>query len=173
MYIVRGFEKVSYEQFAKDILKFVEDYNYEVDDFIKDTYDSIKLPQRATMDSAGYDIFSPVAFTLYPNATIKIPTGIKAYMNGREKLSIHVRSSTGFKYNVNLLNATGIIDRDYFGNENNEGHIWMGFKNHGSVYWNVKKGEAIGQCIFETFLIADDDQPQSESRVGGIGSTSK
>lgn len=165
---IRGFEKISFYQFKKDIAKF--DFEEDSVDYI---YDNIKLPRRATVNSAGYDIFSPIEFYLPPRETIKIPTGIKVYMSEKEKLSIHVRSSTGFKYNVNLLNSTGIIDQDYYQNETNEGHIWMGFKNHGTDAWRVRLGDAIGQCIFETFLIADDDEPQSEVRTGGIGSTNK
>ena len=35
----------------------------------------------------------------------------------------------------------------------------------------IKKGDAIGQAIFEKFLIADDDKAEGQ-RMGGFGSTS-
>jgi len=168
---IRGFKKVSFTQFFLDIQK---SFGEEVDPFaVEGIYNAIKFPQRATRFSAGYDFFSPIKFYLPPGKTIKIPTGIKAYMNPNEVLSIYVRSSTGFKYNVNLLNNVGQIDQDYFNNTDNEGHIWMGFKNHGDKDWFVEAGEAFGQGIFMEYLIADEDHPKSEERVGGIGSSSK
>ena len=36
----------------------------------------------------------------------------------------------------------------------------------------IKKGDAIGQAIFQKYLIADDDNATGE-RVGGFGSTNK
>lgn len=36
----------------------------------------------------------------------------------------------------------------------------------------IKKGDAIGQAIFEKFLISDDDKAEGK-RMGGFGSTSK
>ena len=36
----------------------------------------------------------------------------------------------------------------------------------------IKKGEAIGQAIFEKYLVSDDDAAEGE-RVGGFGSTTK
>lgn len=171
VYKTRYFEKVSYEQFKKDLDKFLCGALNE--ESARELYDAIKLPQRATKFSAGYDFFSPIYFTLPSGKEIKVPTGVKVCPHADEFLAIHVRSSTGFKYNVNLLNSTGIIDRDYWQNPENEGHIWMGFKNHGEKEWKVNQGEAFGQGIFMKYAITDDDKPKSEERIGGIGSTSK
>jgi len=167
----RKFEKVSFEQFYKDMKKFLGGEAEESE--IQKLYDLIKLPRRATTYSAGYDFFSPIQFRLPADKTIKIPTGIKALCCRNEFLSIHVRSSTGFKYNVNLLNSTGIVDHDFANNPDNEGHIWMGFKNHGENEWKVNQGEAFGQGIFMKYAITDDDSPKSDERVGGFGSSGK
>lgn len=160
---MRKFEKISLEQYIKDL---GSDLSTEE---IKQEYDDITLPKRATKGSAGYDIFSTCSFQLYPNETIKIPTGIKAYMENYNMLKIYVRSSVGFKYDVVLSNSTGIIDCDYAYSKN-EGHVWLKFINHGDKVWEVNKGEAIAQGIFEDFDITDDDECETE-RIGGIGST--
>jgi len=164
---MRKFEKVSFDQFLKDGLDWAGDETE-----LRKIYDNIKLPKRGTSKSAGYDFFSPFGFDLYPNGTCKIPTGIKVHMNEFENLDIYVRSSTGFKFNVNLLNSTGIIDFDYVNNPTNEGHIWMGFKNFGDKHWVVNSGDAFAQGIFRSFLTTDDDNA-NEQRTGGIGSTTK
>ena len=36
----------------------------------------------------------------------------------------------------------------------------------------IKKGEAIGQAIFQKYLVADNDNAEGE-RLGGFGSTNK
>jgi|SRR5690606_27910955 len=161
----RGFEKISFEQYVKDVGGERHD--------LAEEYLDIKLPRRATAKSAGYDIYSPFSFELNPGETIKIPTGIKAYMQNDEVLKIYIRSSLGFKYDVVLSNSTGIIDADYFNNPNNEGHIWIKLINHGDKTLSINKGEAIAQGIFEKYLIADNDKPVKEERVGGIGSTNQ
>jgi len=157
---IRGFEKISKEQFYKDVM-FAND----------DLYDEYKLPQRATRKSAGYDFYTLYDFILKPGEEIKLPTGIKAYMQSNEKLDIRVRSSSGFKYNIRLKNQLGLIDADYYNNKNNEGHIWIALINEGNKDWAVKKGDAIAQGTFDTYLITDDDCPIEEERKGGIGST--
>lgn len=158
----RGFEKISFEQYVKD----VGGERHE----LAEEYLDIKLPRRATAKSAGYDIYSPFSFELNPGETIKIPTGIKAYMQDDEVLKIYIRSSLGFKYDVTLSNNVGIIDADY-ANALNEGHIWIKLINHGDKTLSINKGKAIAQGIFEKYLKVDNDKPVKDERVGGIGST--
>ena len=158
---MRRFEKISFEQFKKDV----------VDD--KKLYDSFSLPKRSTRFSAGYDFFSLFDFTLKPNEIIKIPTGVKIKMNDDEMLMLVVRSSQGFKYNVRMCNQIGIFESDYYNNESNEGHAWLKLQNHGDKDYIVKKGDAICQGIFTKFLTVDDEEEILDYRKGGIGSTDK
>ncbi len=167
----RGFEKVSEEQYKKDIWSFMQLTDRELQVVCK--YDDLKLPQRATARSSGYDFFSPISFELYPNCIIKIPTGVRVYMLDDEELKIYVRSSMGFKYNIRLLNQVGKIDSDYYMNKDNEGHIWIGLKNEGDKPWVVNIGDKIGQGSFYEYLLADNDIPVTDIRVGGIESTGK
>lgn len=155
---MRKFEKISFKQFAKDIL----DGNYN----------DIELPFRKTMNSAGYDFISFLDITLAPGEIKKIPTGVKVMMNNDEYLSIYVRSSMGFKHNVRMCNQVGIIDSDYYNNIDNEGHIWVCLQNEGNKEYVIKKGDAFAQGIFTKYLVCDDDNANGE-RTGGIGSTNK
>ena len=157
----RGFEKVSKEQWVKDCFST----------YFKGYYDEIKKPERATIYSAGYDIFAPKGFILQGKDDIKIPTGIKAYMQPDEYLRIEMRSSLGFKYYIRPANVCPIIDSDYYNNEDNEGHIWLKLRNEGNKALNIKQGEAICQAIFQKYLLADGDSFEGDERKGGIGST--
>ena len=156
---MRKFEKISFEQFKKD-----------VKDDIK-LYDSYNLPKRGTKYSAGYDFEALFDFTIKPGKNMLIPTGIKADMNEGETLLMIERSSQGFKYNIRMCNQVGVIDKDYYGNPDNDGHIMFAFYNIKDEDTVIKKGECIGQAIFEKFLVADGDAAEGE-RLGGFGSTS-
>lgn len=134
-------------------------------------YNDITLPKRATKGSAGYDFYSPFDFTLKPQETIKIPTGIRVKMEDNYVLLLFPRSSLGFKYRLQLDNTVGVIDSDYYYSDN-EGHIYIKLTND-SINENVltvKKGDGIAQGLFLPFGITIDDDA-FKSRNGGFGST--
>lgn len=136
-----------------------------------DAYNDIILPHRATVGSAGYDFFSPEEFTLLPNETAKVATGIRAKISDGWVLMIFPRSSLGFKYRLTLNNTVGVIDSDYF-NAENEGHIFIKITNCGNKPLTIEKGKAFAQGVFLPFGITVDDEC-SASRFGGLGSTDK
>lgn len=136
-------------------------------------YCKLKLPQRATKGSAGYDFYAPFDFSLNPGETIKIPTGIRAQMQENYVLMLFPRSSLGFKYRLQLNNTVGIVDSDYFYSDN-EGHIFIKITNDSNEGRSVEvhSGEAFAQGIFLSFGITMDDEVTT-SRNGGFGSTNK
>lgn len=144
-------------------------------------YEKIKLPERATACSAGYDICAPFSFELAPGESVKIPTGIRCAMQNKYFLAVLPRSSVGMKRNISLANTMGIIDADYYFAEN-EGHIILMLKNNNKKSWSKKKndantwkvkaGERICQGIFLPYGITYDDKADTE-RKGGMGSTGK
>ena len=143
---MRDFEKISYEQFCKDVK---ED---------KEMYKNYKLPSRNSTNAAGYDFYLLEDLEIKANEIVKIPTGVKAYFDGDEVLFLIVRSSTGFKYNIRLVNQVGVIDADYYNNENNEGHIFIKVQNESDKNLNFKAGDTLIQGIFMKFLKTDSDQ---------------
>lgn len=130
----------------------------------------IHLPTRKTTESAGYDLECAEAVTLAPGEVKLIPTGIKAFMAYDEYLAIHIRSSMAIKRRLALVNSTGIIDSDYYNNEDNEGHIMLAVLNYGTEPVHLEKGERVAQGIFSKYLITNDDDATGV-RTGGIGST--
>lgn len=130
----------------------------------------IHLPTRKTTESAGYDLECAEAVTLAPGELKLIPTGIKAFMAYDEYLAIHIRSSMAIKRRLVLVNSTGIIDSDYYNNEDNEGHIMIAVLNYGTEPVHLEKGERVAQGIFSKYLITNDDDATGV-RTGGIGST--
>ena len=143
---MRDFEKISFEQFRKDIKDDIELYN------------EYSLPKRDSVYTAGYDIYLLEELTIKPGERKKVPTGIKSYFDKEEVLLLVVRSSMGFKYNIRLCNQVGVIDADYYNNKDNEGHIWLMIQNEGEKEYNFKKGEAIAHWLFMKYLTTKSDK---------------
>ena len=137
---------------------------------------NINMPVRKTKYSAGYDIEAAediVVPAFKPGqAPTLIKTGIKAYMPKDEFLMLCNRSSNPKKKGLVLANSVGIIDGDYYGNPDNDGHIMFAFYNIKEEDVEIKKGDCIGQAIFQKFAIVDNDNAEG-NRLGGFGSTSK
>ncbi len=157
---MRAFEKISYQQFEKDFSKKVN-------------YEDIKLPERKTLSSAGYDFFLPSALNIEPNEIVEISTGIKVCLDYNEFLSIVVRSSLGIKYNLRMCNQIGIIDSDYYNNDENEGHIIIFLKNEGKETINIEQGKGFVQGILLNYLTVTNEEKVDKIRKGGFGSTDK
>ena len=155
----RFFEKISFEQFSKDIKDDPQDYA------------NLVLPKRSTKNSAGYDFISPVKVEIEPNKIYLIPTGVKASMQEDEVLQLYIRSSLGIKKGIVLANQVGIIDSDYYNNESNEGHIFIALENQSEETFILEKGSAFAQGLFMKFLKVSNEVETMKERVGGIGSS--
>jgi len=186
------FEKVSYLEWIRacnqDATRreklFYDIVHHEPDDGkpnVVKLWKEIKLPERATVGSAGYDFFAPVDIILHPGELITIPTGIKwtsmeldnGILTNQYFLSIYPRSSLGRDYSIREPNIVSIIDEDYYNNKSNEGHIFINIKNEGTNGpCLIKKGTAYAQGIIQRYYMIDGDHT-TKTRTGGFGSTTK
>ena len=138
--------------------------------------ENINLPKRSTAHSAAYDIEAATdivlpSFKIGMKPTL-IPTGLKAYMMNDEVLMILPRSSGPKKQGIVFPHSMGVIDSDYYGNIDNDGHIFIQCINIKDEDVIIKKGDKIAQAYFQKFLVTDDDDAIGE-RIGGFGSTNK
>ena len=166
---IAKFNKVSYEQFKEGIEGVLNPWEFGID--VEELYNSIKLPQRATSGSAGYDFYAPFGIVLAPGKTIKVPTGIRVAMEDGWVLKLYPRSGYGFKYRLQLDNTVGIVDSDYFYSDN-EGHIFIKITNdtRDNKILDIQAGTAFAQGIFLEYGITEDDYATA-TRNGGFGST--
>ena len=174
------FEKVSFEEYSKARLAMKQDLTEEE---LRTEYDGILLPRRQTRHSAGYDFYIPYDLcinsynaTLFPTGIRWIPYDLKDLCHDAlfrpldSALFCLPRSSLGFKYGTHLVNTVGVIDMDYH-MADNEGHIMCKMMTNSVV--QLRKGDRYMQGIILPFGLTDNDDPVSEERTGGIGSTGK
>lgn len=163
------FEKVSFDQFKKDWINFFPEDEKNIE-YIENIYKKIKLPQRSTKKSAGYDFFIPMDVIFCVDSEMVIPTGIKCInMPADKMLKLYPRSGLGTKYRFVIANSTGIIDADYSTSEK-EGHILVKMVNDGYYELTLDQGKAFCQGIIQNYYITADDNCTTK-RTGGFGST--
>lgn len=134
-------------------------------------YPNAVLPVRATKDSAGYDFTIAEDTVCRPHKVTYVPTGIKAQIDYGYYLQLSLRSSAPKKFGVILANGVGIIDADYYNNEDNEGHIMFAVLPFGDEPVILKAGDRIGQGVFLRYRKTNDDVASDVVRSGGFGST--
>lgn len=139
---------------------------------ISNTPEDIILPKRGTKASAGYDFYAPCDIFIPANGVSALVfLGIKAKMPEDYFLQLKIRSSLAVKQGI-VLETSGVIDADYYGNPNNGGNIGVKFRNNSNVDRIIYKGERCCQGIFMRYFITNDDDADAE-RMGGYGSTGK
>lgn len=132
----------------------------------------VKLPERATGNSAGYDFFAPEDITLPAKTLTRVMTGVKCELRPYMVLILANRSSNPSKKSLFLANGVGIVDADYYNNPDNEGEIGFEFYNNSEEDVIISKNEKIGQGIITTYIRVESDNATG-SRTGGFGSTGK
>lgn len=170
--------------------EFSAGYDFKVaEDIIIPSYDKFMLnliSNSMSIDSISEmisgeirDISRPLTLNEVANFTkitqakpSLIPTGVKCKLPSDKYLHLVVRSSLPLKHWLVLANGGGIIDSDYYGNSNNDGHIFFQLINLSPWDIQLKRGDRIGQGIILPYYITDDDEA-SGRRTGGFGSTSK
>lgn len=128
------------------------------------------LPKRQTAKSSGYDFYLPYDVEIKKGEQVLIKTGVKVKLEDDEFLAVFIRSSMGIKKGLNLANQVGIIDSDYFGNPDNDGHIMIAVRNISENDVLLKKHDRICQGIIMRYLVTSDDDT-NKKREGGFGST--
>ena len=130
----------------------------------------INLPKRSTKYSAGYDIESAEDIVIKPGfeKPTLVKTGLKAYMQDDEVLMLYNRSSNPKKKKIILANAVGVVDKDYYGNPDNDGAIGFLFYNISDEDVVISKGDRLGQGIFQKYLVVDNEEEITSKRLRRI-----
>lgn len=151
------------------------DYARDTEDKSKKAFSEAKLPEYATKNSAGADFFCAEEVAIPSIKESKKPTlvhtGIKAQMPEDEVLYLYNRSSNPSKLGLVLANGVGVVDSDYFENEDNDGEIMFSFINITDEPVTLKVGDKLGQGVFSKHWKPENAVVKGIKRVGGFGST--
>lgn len=168
---VAEFYKVSFNQFEKDY-KNLNPNSVLTDEELRRIYDGIKLPQRATAGSAGYDFYLPYAIRLKAGEEMVLPTGIRFTCRQDYGMFLMNKSGLGSKNRFQINTCISLIDSDYYYSDN-EGHI-LAYVIHDSrdknAILSLPAGKSFLQGVFFKYGITESDN-QTTARNGGFGST--
>ncbi len=151
-----------------------------------------RCPERATEESAGYDVhvhlagrtvrvaFDGTVFeqqcSVGPAAHLDlaaghratVPLGFRARLPAGHEAQVRLRSSVAFRKGLVMPNAPGTIDADY-------PDEWMVMlKNDTARAVRIEHGERIAQVVIARYVVLPWEPGAvgvSTSRTGGVGST--
>lgn len=125
-------------------------------------------PQKATENSAGFDVASSQDCSIMPGETLVINT--KLYVEPPPDAEIQVRPRSGLS-KQGILVHLGTIDPDY------RGEIGVIVTNCSDMEYRVRKGDRIAQLvikpIFHVAFEYADELSSTERGEGGFGSTGR
>jgi dUTP pyrophosphatase len=178
---IAKFEKVPFDRWSSDVY-WDAAWSFEQPEFIAPPfpdkeqelyYDAIRLPERSTKGSAGYDFFAPFDFTIKPGQAVEISTGIRARIEDGWCLVLLPKSGIGSRYFVRFANTVCLIDSDYYGSAYTGGQIKATMRvEQDREELSFKRGDKMFQGVFLPFGITEDDDADG-IREGGHGSTGR
>jgi dUTP pyrophosphatase len=130
------------------------------------------IPLRRSSYSAGYDFYMPYDLEIKPNETHIVFTDVKCYLEHNKVLMLFPRSLFAMERGLVLANVTGVIDADYYSNQDNDGNIGIPLKNISNETIRLEKFDRVCQGVILTYDVCDNDCTNIE-RKGGIGSTGR
>lgn len=170
----------SLEYAKQKLMKLYQLHFYKHEDASIQWFDKVKMPSRATDNSAGMDFYAPYGVIVPAKGTEVIDTGIGCILPPTTMLTVYARSGMAFNKNVALVNGVGVIDGDYTGS------IKVKLINHGDEDVHIQCGDRIAQGVLQSVYIVNPniidmgeaDEIRSKryadakvKRNGGFGST--
>lgn len=139
---------------------------------IKKVRENAKIPTRATVGSAGMDLYACIdePITLNGGDKAVIPTGIAIGLSSPEYAAfVYARSGLAIKHGIGLLNSVGVIDSDY------RGEICVGVINQLKEPYTIEPFERIAQMVIQPVALPDlvevESLDETDRGAGGFGST--
>lgn len=126
------------------------------------------LPERAHETDAGYDLRTPVDFTLFAHDFAVIDTGVHIQLPPGKCAVLTGKSGL---YTKHRITSSGLVDEGYTGS------IHVGLMNHSDETMAFRRGDKIGQFYITDYyaepLEIVDELDESERGDHGFGSTGR
>ena len=126
------------------------------------------VPELAHDTDSGYDIRTPYAFTVFPNHSYVVHTGIHIQLP--EGTTGFIKSKSGLNVNYDIL-STGVIDEGY------TGEVVVKLYNFGETAYRFEIGDKITQLVIlrveHPHISVVDQLDISDRGSNGFGSTGR
>ena len=153
-----------------DTSKFVLDNDYHFSVKYYSESDNCKIPVKATVDSAGYDLYAAEDVDILPRSNAMVSLDLRIAIPPGFFGNIFTRSGLFLRHKITA--EAGVIDSDY------RGVVYVLLFNHSDEKFSVRMGQRIAQVVFfEKFNVKFDsvenphELPRSERNEKGFGST--
>lgn len=134
-------------------------------EFIKLKVNGI-IPTKNTPQSAGFDMYSPLNYTILPGERKVIETNIRVVLPENTYGNITARSGLAARFGI--IVAANTIDRDY------EGVIAVILINLGQDTFEIKEGDRISQLVVIPYITNNNVDTFKQYRgIDGLGSSGR
>lgn len=127
------------------------------------------LPQYATINDSGLDLFSNEALVIEPCKWRLVHTGIAIELPLNYEAQIRPKSGLALKHGITVLNSPGTIDQGY------RGEICVLLINFGGERFIIEKGMKVAQLVLTSIIKVKlklvTELIESERGISGFGST--
>jgi dUTP pyrophosphatase len=133
--------------------------------------EGIPLPERASEDSAGFDLRAAVTepVVLAPGERRLVPTGLAFAIPPGWEGQVRPRSGLALRHGLTVLNSPGTVDSDY------RGEVAVILWNGGTEAVTIGRGDRIAQLLLarvpDVRWVEVAALPDSERGGGGFGSS--
>ena len=128
-----------------------------------------KLPTKAHEGDAGWDLYSLYDYTINPQETVKVDTGLNFQLPEGTFGAIYARSGLSTKQGLRPANCVGVCDSGYRNN------YIVPLHNDSDAVRTIHKHDRIAQLIIQPFIQTEltevDTLDETERGSGGFGST--
>ena len=140
---------------------------------IKKLRENAIIPARGSASAAGCDLYACLnhrgAYTIQPNQTAKVNTGIAVEIPEGYFGAIFARSGLATNKGLRPANCVGVVDSDY------RGEIIVALHNDTDTTQTFGDGERIAQLVLIPYLPVEfcevDELNETVRGAGGFGST--
>lgn len=128
-----------------------------------------KLPTKSHEDDAGWDLYAVQDYTIHPNETVMVDTGICVALPKGTFGAIYARSGLAAKQGIRPANCVGVCDAGYRNN------YIVALHNDSNEIRYIKKHDRIAQLIIQPFVDMEYNEVETLNETdrgnGGFGHT--
>ncbi len=136
---------------------------------IKKLEEQAKLPERAHLSDAGFDLFAGMAYNVRPGDRVQVSTKIaleipKGYVG-------LIWDKSGLSQSKGLKTLGGVVDSGY------RGEVMIGIINLSDRAYTIERGDKVAQMLIQKYEAPDIVEVQeladADRGDGAFGSTGK